>query len=284
MSQEGDPSPSPEFPRGAIWAALLIGIAAIIGAVALLIFVLSSTGLIGGPKTLGDTSAVPTPATVPTSDAQSAMPATAAGGAGGLTPAAVPTAGAASRVPVGSPSPGTRLVVEDWSGYADDEALRAAFDVNTGWADNSLSLSLMPAVASPHGPAGIAAGYSIEAVAPNDYVGMERDLVPAQDWRGYDRLAAWVATTDRSPRQLVLQFHEGSGEVWRHRAKLADVPADGPLLIPLTPDQWEWAEWSERQNQVPDLNEITRLGIFIGHDGPGACEVRLGTIEVQQGP
>lgn len=167
------------------------------------------------------------------------------------------------------------LVLEDWSRYADSEAVKAAFISSDGWgAGNDMM------VAPNAGQLDVA--YTIKADAPNDYVGMERDLSPVQDWRDYGKLTTTVQSSDASGRELVLQFTEGSGEAWRHRLKLTDLPADGRVSIPLTADQWEWADWSEPQNKVMDLDAVTNFGLFIGHVGTGDGELVLGPLVLQR--
>jgi hypothetical protein len=257
------------MPAGMVWAAVLLGVAAVIGAVAMLLWVVRTTQAPATATLTGQPTAI---AAAPAGDGASASPVAAATGS---------PVGEAGAVPATTAAPG--LIVEDWSGYADDEALRAAFTTNSAWTTNGITLTLLPGPASPMGPAGAAVAYTIQAPVPNDYVGFERDLVPPQDWRGYSRLATWVQTTDRSPRQLVLQFQEASGEVWRHRLPLESVPLDGAVSVPLTAAEWEWADWSVAGNQQLDLDQVNHFGVFIGHTGPGAGEVRLGTLAVQQG-
>ncbi len=273
MSENASPTPSNQIPQGLVWAFLLLGIAAVIGAVAMLLWVVNTPR---GTVVVGDGQVASTP--VSGDGDESSAGATSAGGL-----SAEPTAAAGESSPampgpgMDAPTPASdTLVVEDWASYADDEALAGALTINEGWAKNSIVLALLPATASPHGPAGVAVGYEITAVDPNDYVGFEWDVVPAQDWRGYGELVTWAQSTDATERQLVLQFHEWSGEVWRHRVALKGLPANGEIRIPLAQDQWQWADWSERQNKQLDLHEITRLGLFVGHSGPGAGEMRLG--------
>jgi hypothetical protein len=126
--------------------------------------------------------------------------------------------------------------------------------------------------------------YEIASEAPNDYVGVERGLDPVQDWHEFTHLALWLETDDRSDRQLVVQWYEPSREVWRHRTTLSAIPDDGPLLIPLEPALWEWPEWAEFKNGELDLDAVGRIGLFVGHTGPGAGTLRFGTIELVQVP
>jgi hypothetical protein len=283
VSQEPSPNQSGGVPRGLVWAAVLFGIAAVIGAMAM--FMLVAQYFMFGPVGGGTQVAVGEPSAPPAVE-QPATPAgpeaPAAPGTATHTPFPSPHSGPAPGGD-GSSEAGVARVVEDWSGYADAAAMAAAFEENVGWAPGTdIVLTPLGAADSPGGPAGVAMAYDIKAEAPNDYVGVERDLMPAQDWRDYDRLVVWVRTNDRSDRQLVLQFHEWSGEVWRHRLPLKDVPANGRVEIPLTADQWEWADWSDRQNKAMDLGEVTHLGLFIGHNGPGSGVVELGSLGLEQ--
>lgn len=300
--------------RGSTLTGLLVGLAALIAAVALLIFALSSAGIIGGPPPAATPVDAPASPTAAADSAERAVEATAtAEGSGSVAAETAPaeTTAAATEstaVPPGAsayttdtpvamgptarpaatpgPSPTPRslapLVIEDWAAYEDDEALQAAYNPNEGWADNRIELALLDAAASPNGTAGAEAGYDIRAAAPNDYVGFERDLQPPQSWRDYSHLAVWAVPSERSNRQLVVQWHERSGEVWRHRTKLGAIPADGPLVIPLQPEAWEWADWSDVDDGELDLDQVGQFGIFIGHDGTGSGTLRLGTIELVQ--
>lgn len=171
-------------------------------------------------------------------------------------------------------------MVEDWTGYADDEALAGAFNVNLGWADNTLGLSLLGEGDGPGGRPGMAARYAITAQAPNDYVGFERDLEAMTDWSPYTHLVLRVDAPTPAALKLVVQWYEATGEVWTHTLPLAEVPADGLVRIPLTADAWTWAEWSDRRNQKMDPQMATRFGIFVGHGGPAEGTIRFGSLDV----
>jgi hypothetical protein len=288
-AQTGHPHP------GLILAAILFGVAAVIGAVAMVIFAAGGSLTArpaGGAVVLTEPQA---PVTGTPADVAAPAPApqgatleapsgpTASGGSAPAVAPAMPGDGLSigTATPTAGPGAASRSgaatqVLEDWSGYPDVDALRAAYSINDGWAAGN-DLSLMP-----HDDSATLA-YTIVSADPNaDYVGMERDLAAPQDWRGYKELTTTVRTADRSARQLVLQFHEWSGEVWKHTIKLSDLPADGVIRIPLTPDQWTWADWSERQNKQLDFNEITHFGVFIGHAGPGSGQLEIGPLAVQR--
>lgn len=289
-------------------AFLFFGVAALVAAASLFLGVWYLAGGRMGPDAepatveVAEAPADPATATVeaPTSAPAEAatLPAATAGATRAASPTARPTEAFSedTPVPVGptarlSPTPGPSptpraigaQVVEDWSGYADDDALEEAYSLGEGWADNEVALSLLPAEAAPRGPAGAALRYLINAQAPSDYVGADHSLGGAQDWREFDHLAVWASPSERSNRQLVVQFREISGEVWRHRAKLGVIPEDGLLLIPLVPSAWEWADWSDYRNGALDLEAVTDIGLYVGHAGPGQGVVNFGTIELVQG-
>jgi len=287
-------------------AAILLGVAAVITSVALLVFAVAVASVLApsrqaavprpptGPDSLAPSfppprgDGVPTVEPIPTPPPPSSTgdgratldPSYPAPGAEPLAPAG-PTA-RQSATPGPSPTPDGRasLVVEDWTAYRDRGELEDAFGTNVGWAANTIGFEILVAAESPHGPAGVAVAYDIAAEAPNDYVGFERDLEAVQDWTGYSALVVWVQPDEVSDRQLVVQWHERSGEVWRHRTRLSDVPADGRVAIPLAPAAWEWADWSDYRNGALDLDIVSHIGIFVGHTGPGAGTLRLGTLEV----
>lgn len=264
MSEQPPTSSSSGTPPGLVAAALLFGVAAVIGAVAMMIFVLAP--IVGVNRAPGE---VAIPAESP------ALPAPAGQPADAVAPAPALPGGGQSVTPAPSSPVTDAQVVDDWSRYADTAAVRAAYNVNDGWAPGNDML------VAPSGGQ-LAVAYTIKAEAPNDYVGMERALNPGQDWREYDQLTTTVRSEDKSDRELVLQFVEWSGEAWRHRLKLSEVPADGRISIPLTTDHWEWADWSERQNKEMDLNEVTQVGLFIGHSGPGDGKLVLGPLVLER--
>lgn len=168
-------------------------------------------------------------------------------------------------------------VIEDWSGYPDADALDAAFDRNLGWVDNRLTLAALPAAQSPDGGPGARLAYGILKPAPNDYVGIERTLWPAQDWSGYERIDLAVSAEGSMTEQLVLQWREGSGEVWRQRVSIKGLPASG-LSLALDGAGWEWADWSTKENGRPDLGTVDQWSLFVGHGGPGEGALRLGRL------
>lgn len=168
-------------------------------------------------------------------------------------------------------------VIEDWSGYPDADALESAFDRNLGWVDNRLALAALPAAQSPDGGPGARLAYGILKPAPNDYVGIERALWPAQDWSGYERIDLAVSAEGSMTEQLVLQWREGSGEVWRQRVPIKGLPASG-LSLALDGAGWEWADWSTKENGRPDLRTVDQWGLFVGHGGPGEGALRLGRL------
>lgn len=213
------------------------------------------------------TRAAPTRGT-PTAPAPAFTPDTPAPPGGGAPAAARPSRTTAT------------LVVEDWTPYDGDADLAGAYSVNLGWADNTLDLALLGADEGPGGLEGMVASYGITAPAPNDYVGFERDLDAMSDWSSYTHLVLRATAEPRGPGRLVVQWYEATGEVWTHAVPLADLPADGVLMIPLTADAWTWAEWSDKRNQKMDPQMATRYGVFIGHAGPAAGTVTFGPLEV----
>lgn len=170
-------------------------------------------------------------------------------------------------------------VIEDWSGYPDADALDAAFDRNLGWVDNRLTLAALPAAQSPDGGPGARLAYGILKPAPNDYVGIERTLWPAQDWSGYEWIDLAVSADGSMTEQLVLQWREGSGEVWRQRVSIKGLPASG-LSLALDGAGWEWADWSTKENGRPDLGAVDQWSLFVGHGGAGEGALRLGRLRL----
>lgn len=170
-------------------------------------------------------------------------------------------------------------VIEDWSGYPDADALDAAFDRNLGWVDNQLTLAALPAAQSPDGGPGARLAYDILKPAPNDYVGIERTLWPAQDWSGYKWIDLAVSAEGSMTEQLVLQWREGSGEVWRQRVSIKGLPTS-VLSLALDGAGWEWADWSTKENGHPDLGAVDQWSLFVGHGGAGEGALRLGRLRL----
>jgi hypothetical protein len=252
---------------------LLVGLAAVIAAVALLILALAYAGLLPGSGDAEPAVAVPTFTVAPSADG---------GGAGDLTeptaalssPAAAITAGAPTDAPV---APAGDLIVEDWGRFETAAALESAATVNVGWADNSLELD---SIRVPDGERGVELGVVITAPPPNDYVGFEWPLAAIQDWRGYAHLDVPVTVVGSPQGALVVQWYETSGEVWRHRAPLPGASQPEVVRIPLAADDWEWADWSASVDGVMDPSAVSRVGLFVGHAGPTAGAVRVGTLRV----
>jgi hypothetical protein len=109
-------------------------------------------------------------------------------------------------------------------------------------------------------------------------VGLERSFA-AQDWRGYGALRLWVKS-DRSGMDLVIQFRETSGEVWRYRTNLSTFTTRD-FRLPLTESTFQRADWSTYQNGRLDLNAIEYYGFFLGEGGTNAGTIFIDDIRLE---
>jgi hypothetical protein len=161
-------------------------------------------------------------------------------------------------------------VVEDWQALSDTAAAEAAIERNLGAGTaNTMTLALLDPWAAPGGQGGLAIDYQIGEEVPDDFVGFNRTLAPAQDWREATHLAVWADPGSTTAVELVVQFREASGEVWRYKVPAVGIPVDGLLLLPLDTRTFTWADWSTTENGEIDLAAINQYGIYVGHVGPG---------------
>lgn len=176
-------------------------------------------------------------------------------------------------------------LVEDWSAFGDVDAVEGAIGRNLGMGENALALRLVPA-ASPLAPgAQLELAYEIGAAAPHDFVGFDRSLDAPADWSGARAVALWVASEEATEVEVVFQFREASGEVWRHQgampAAAISSAGDGMVVLPFDPETFAWASWSREENGTIDLEDVDQYGVYVGHTGPGRSgAVRLGPIAV----
>ena len=166
-----------------------------------------------------------------------------------------------TKTPTNTPSPGK--IIDDFEGYSNNAALHAVYGVNNGWVNvGQLSLASPPNVSS--GIRGAAFHYEIKD-REIDYSGFEQTMHP-RDWRGYGGLGVWVKGED-SGIDLVIQFREAGGEVWKYRVSLSTfdvkdfwIPFDTSLLESDVPP-------GHRANGRIDLGAIDYYGFFLGNGG-----------------
>jgi hypothetical protein len=78
---------------------------------------------------------------------------------------------------------------------------------------------------------------------------------------------------------LVIQFRESSGEVWRYLTNLSTFGVKD-LRLPLNKATFHWADWSTQENGRIDLGAIDHYGIYVGHDGLGSGTIYLDDIRM----
>lgn len=174
--------------------------------------------------------------------------------------------------------------VEYWAPFGYVDEVEAAITRNLGVGDNAMTLTLGTAdVSAPLQGPGLLITYDIPEAPPHDFVGFNRDLDSVSDWSGASAVALWVGHAEPASVNLVFQFRERSGEVWRHEGPMPAVDSGAPLMLPLDMATFEWANWSTEENGTMDLGAIDQYGVYVGHTGPGrAGVVHLGPIALVQ--
>jgi hypothetical protein len=114
--------------------------------------------------------------------------------------------------------------------------------------------------------------------APDDYAGFEQRSGP-EDWSAFTQLILWVRS-DQSTRDLVIQFGEQSGEVWRYRVNLSTFE-DNVFRLPLEQNTFSIADWAERNNGLIDLHAIAYFGISVGNGGQGTGTIYVDTVKLR---
>jgi hypothetical protein len=133
----------------------------------------------------------------------------------------------------------------------------------------------------------VAFSYDIRAGDPNNYCGFERRM-DGQDWRRYSVLRFW-ARSDGSARQLVVQFGESSGEVWKFRTLLSGF---GTKEFSLALNQRTFSELAvypelgdpnavKYRNGRMDLQAVTYFAFFVGHGSLGPGQIYIDSVELR---
>jgi len=178
-----------------------------------------------------------------------------------------------------SSAPASSLVLDDFEAYINDAALQSNYAVNSAWGKNDAQLIVGTPPDIRSGYQSAALYYEIKNAPPDDYVGFERSF-PTQDWRGYNLLHIWVKG-DRANRDLIIQFRESSGEVWRYRTNLSTFSTTD-LRLPLNEGTFQRADWSNYDNGRLDLRAIEYYGFFLGEGGLGPGVIFVDDVELQR--
>ena len=176
------------------------------------------------------------------------------------------------------PSTSPAYVLDAFESYRDDAELRKAYGVNDAHGANLARLSLAPPRYVKSGKGTAAFYYEITNPAPDDYAGFEQRSGP-EDWSAFTQLILWVSS-DQSTRDLVIQFGEQSGEVWRYRVNLSTFE-DNIFRLPLEQNTFSIADWAEQDNGLIDLHAITYFGVFVGNGGQGSGTIYVDTVKLR---
>jgi len=193
------------------------------------------------------------------------------------TPTLTPT-----HMPIPTPLPVERMI-ESFESYGSNRALRAPYSINAPENNGSISLAVAPNVY--RGSQALAFAYTIHTIVPaggytvTDYAGLIREFAP-QDWRGFNYLRLWVRS-DGSNKDLVVQFHEASGEVWKYTTSLSSF-VDKDLQLSLSTNVFHLAEWTPAVNNQIDLGSITGYSIYVGHSGTGQGTIYVDAIRLSE--
>lgn len=157
-----------------------------------------------------------------------------------------------------TPTPPPQLLVEDTESYSSAASLNAAYHINHCWDANEGQLTLS---GPPHvggGTQAVAFWFNNRQAPPNDYSGFERFLPVPQDWSGHSHLCLW-AESDGSINDVVMQFREKGGEVWKHYLPLPPGARDS--CVPPSEGVFVPADWSAAGNDRIDLSAAPRPSI-----------------------
>lgn len=173
-------------------------------------------------------------------------------------------------------------LVEDWSALGSSDGVEATVTRNLGMGENAMMLSLFSAQsAAPLPGAAVEMSFTISEDDPHDFVGFDRTLDAPADWSEAHSAALWLDGSAAPGANLVFQFREASGEVWRYAGPMPKAGASEPLLLALDADTFAWAPWSREESGTIDLEAIDQYGVYVGHAGAGlGGVVMLGPIAV----
>ena len=195
------------------------------------------------------------------------------------TPLPEPLSPTPTPPPTEAPTPTARpqLLVEDAEGYSSAASLNAAYQINHCWDANEGQLTL---AGPPHvggGTQAIAFWFNIRQAPPNDYSGFERFLPAPQDWSGHSHLCLWTES-DGSINEVVIQFREKGGEVWKHHLPLS--PGAHDSCIPLVEGVFVHADWSAGRKDRIDLSAVDYYGIYVRRSQPGSGTIYVDNLRV----
>jgi ribosomal protein L40E len=219
-------------------------------------------------------TSVPTPTPEPLSPTPTSPPTETPTPTPRPTETSTPTA-PARETPTTTPRP--QLLVEGAESYSTAVALNAAYQINDCWDANEAQLSLAGPLHVGGGHQAIAFWFNIRQAPPNDYAGFERFLTGSHDWSGYSHLCLWTEH-DGSINDIVLQFGEKGGEVWKHYLALS--PGARESCVPLSEDVFVHADWSAPGNGRVDLPAIDYYGVYVHRSQPGSGTVYLDDLRV----
>jgi len=148
-----------------------------------------------------------------------------------------------------------------------------AWDANKG----DLLISYSPHVFE--GNQGLAFNYVIHKSTSDNYCGFDRRLLSHQNWQGFSRLCLWVES-DGSSHDLVVQFAETNGEVWKTTRPLTNIGKE-VICIPLSRSYFFLAAHSPTINDQIDLTSIDQYGIYVHGAQRGAGVIYLDYIHLE---
>jgi hypothetical protein len=166
-------------------------------------------------------------------------------------------------------------LIDDFEGYTDDASLSAGKWINAPNNYGAISLGGPPFVHD--GSRSLRFDYKIENIAgdpPTDYVGVE--IKTSGDWSEYHYFSVWIRS-DRSNKDLVVQFKEASGEPWLYRISLSAITEE-VLEIPFS--AFEPVDWHEGGDNHLDLRSITNYSFYVGNGGKGEDTVFIDSVMV----
>ncbi len=151
-------------------------------------------------------------------------------------------------------------LIDDFEGYGDSDVLLSAkWRRNMG--GNELTVTLNEESKKKNGQYSMQLDYTIGDPA---FAGTYTAL--RASWKGTEAIRFWLKP-DGSNRQLSIQFHETTGEVWEAGYSLSGI---GGRIVTIPFTEFAHPGWYNGGNDVVDPDAIKEFGFYFGEGAGGA--------------
>lgn len=164
------------------------------------------------------------------------------------------------------PPPADSYLIDDFEQYgSSNSSLRSKWQRNVSGNEATVTLDTYHLNSGTYG---LKLDYT---VGNPGYAGVYRSM--GKEWPGMEAISFWLQP-DGSNRQLAVQFHETSGEVWE-----ASIPIQGtaPVLVTIPFTEFLRPGWSTGGNGIIDLGSIKEFAFYIaqgsGTQGSGTLYI-----------